>query len=149
MKTTGSLMLLIPLLLSTAITTLHGQSEKTLVKSFNLNGNQFVLLDLEGNVDVKTWKGDLMRIQITVALENGTEAMLKSLVQAGRYNLKGDDATGEFVVTAPGLQRKVTVRGKELVENISYTVFAPENVTVRLNDSASTSKEDVKIPNQF
>ena len=90
-----------------------------------------------------------MQIQITVGIENGTEAMLKSLVQAGRYNLKGDDGTGEMVVTAPGLQRKVTVRGQELAENISYTIFAPENVNVRLANSATTSKEDVKSPSQL
>ena len=130
--------------------TLHGQqAEKTLVKSFNLKGNQFVLLDLDGNVEVKEWNNGLMRVQITVALENGTEAMLKSLVQAGRYNLKGDDTSGEFKVVAPGLQRKVTVRGHELVENISYTIFAPEKVNVRLNNQASTSKGDVKLPAQL
>jgi hypothetical protein len=130
--------------------TLHGQqTEKTLVKSFNLKGNQFVLLDLDGNVEVKEWNNELMRVQINVALENGTEAMLKSLVQAGRYNLKSDDSTGEFKVVAPGLQRKVTVRGQELVENISYTIFAPGKVNVRLTNEASTSKDGVKLPSQL
>lgn len=150
MKTTSSLILLIPLLLATTITSLHGQqSEKTLVKSFNLKGNQFVLLDLDGNVEVKEWTNGLMQVQITVGLQNGTDAMLKSLVQAGRYNLKGDDSTGEFKVVAPGLQRKVTVRGNELEESISYTVFAPKDVNIRISNEASTSKDDVKLPSQF
>lgn len=149
MKTIGSFILLISMFLLTTSSTLLGQTEKTLVKSFNLEGNQFVQLNLDGNVEVKEWSKNLMQVQIKVGIENGTEAMLKSLVQAGRYNLKSDDSTGEFKVTAPGLNRKVTVRGQELAENISYTIFAPENVNIRLNNSATSSKEDVKSPSQL
>ncbi len=146
--TTGSLIFCISFLLLATVS--HGQqAEKTLVKSFNLKGNQVVLLDLDGNVEVKEWNNELMRVQITVALQNGTEAMLKSLVQAGRYNLDSDDSTGEYKVLAPGLQRKVTVRGNELAENISYTIFAPSKVAVKLKNEASTNKEDVKIVSQF
>lgn len=149
MKTSiASLIFCFSFLFGTTIS--HGQqAEKTLVKSFNLKGNQLVLLDLAGNVEVKEWNNELMRIQITVGLENGTEAMLKSLVQAGRYNLDSDDTTGEFTVLAPGLQRKVTVRGNELLENISYTIFAPAKVSIKLLDNTSTSKEDVKVASQF
>jgi hypothetical protein len=141
MKAIKKIYLLVPLLLSLTIS--YGQqAEKTFVKSFNLKGAQVVLLDLDGKIEVKEWSNNnLMRVQINVGLENGTEAMLKSLVQAGRYNLNSNDETGEYKVFAPGLARQVKFRGQELLENISYTVFAPENVTIRLNEEASTAVE--------
>jgi len=43
-------------------TTMFGQSktEKTLVKSFNLKGNNTVTLDLDGDIEVQEWKGEIM-----------------------------------------------------------------------------------------
>lgn len=139
MKTIKNLFLIVPLLFSMSLS--HGQeAEKTFVKSFNLKGAQVVLLDLDGKIEVKEWNNkNLMRVQINVGLENATEATLKSLVQAGRYNLKSNDETGTYKVSAPGLARKVIFRGNELQEKITYTVYAPENVTIKLNDEASTA----------
>jgi len=117
-------------------------AEKTLVKSFNLKGDHAVLLDLDGNVDVQEWNGDLLRIQINLAVDNGSAAMLKSLIIAGRYNLKSKSEGGETTITAPGMNKDVKIRGKELLETISYTVFAPSDVSVRIADESSTNLED-------
>lgn len=139
MKAIKKLSLLVPLLFSIVITN-GQQAEKTFVKSFNVKDVQLVLLDLDGKIEVKEWNNsDLMRVQIKVGLENGTVAMLKSLVEAGRYNLHSNDESGDYKVFAPGLARQVKFRGQDLLENISYTVFAPENVTIKLNNEVSTA----------
>ncbi len=117
-------------------------AEKTLVKSFNLKGDKALLLDLEGDVDVQEWKGDLVRIQINLSIENGTAAMLKSLIIAGRYNLKGENKDGELIVSAPGMLKEVKLRGKKLMEDISYTIFAPSDVMVRMADESSTKLDN-------
>jgi len=114
-------------------------TEKTFVKSFNFENQQEILLDLAGDVEIQQWSNSLMRVQITIALPNGTEAMLKSLIRAGRYNLQAQAEDGHTLVQAPNLLRKVTVGGKELQENISYTVFAPKNLTVKLAKKESAS----------
>lgn len=116
-------------------------TEKTLVKSFNLQGNQVVVLDLEGTVVVKTWSNDIMRVQMTISQKNTSEAILKSLIKAGRYNLKSSVEENGLMVSAPGLQREVMIRGKLLEDTISYIVFAPENVLVKQANEASTSSE--------
>jgi len=139
-------------LLTLLITSLcFGQvAEKTLVKSFNLKGDKALLLDLKGDVDVQEWNGDLVRIQINLALENGTAAMLKSLIIAGRYNLKGENKGGELIVSAPGMLKEVKLRGKKLMEDISYTIFAPSDVMVRIADESSTKLEnDEKTPSSL
>lgn len=136
-KTVNTLILL---LIATTFTFAQ-EAEKTLVKSFNLQGNQVVVLDLEGAIEVKTWSNDIMRVQMTISHKNTSEAILKSLIKAGRYNLKSEIEEDGLKVTAPGLQREVTIRGKLLDDSVSYVVFAPENVLVKKSNEASTSTD--------
>lgn len=125
-------------LLLLATSGLFAQSvEKTLVRSFNLQGAQEVALEVDASVEVKTWSQKIMRIQINVGLEHGSESMLRSLVQAGRYNLKGEMLDGLYTVTVPGLAREVRVNGSILPENLSYVIFVPENVHVDILSSSS------------
>lgn len=115
------------------------QSEKTLVKSFPLEASQTVSLDLPGAIKVKTWDGDLLRIQMTITLQNGNEAVLKSLISAGRYNLIAKVNGSTMNVTAPSLAREVQIGGKALGDNVTFLVFAPKNISVKLPTSTSTT----------
>lgn len=114
-------------------------AEKTLVKSFNLKGMNVVTLDLPGEVEVKQWNNPIMRVQMTIEIEHVKEATLKSLIKAGRYNLQSKEGEEEYAVSAPNMNRTVKIGGQELKENISYVVFAPEDVMVKLADSTSAS----------
>ncbi len=118
----------------------HAQSaEKTLVKSFNLKGNNVVQLDLDGDIEVKEWDNPIMRIQISVSIENSNSTILKALVKAGRYNLASAEENGEYRVFAPGVDREVKIKGTALTENLSYIVFAPKDVLVKTRMDATTS----------
>lgn len=114
--------------------------EKTFVKAFNLQGAQDVTLQFNGAVDVQTWSQPIARIQMTVQVERGTDTMLRSLTQAGRYNLLGkllEDGT--FAISTPGLARAMHVNGQTLVEGVSYVVFVPENVRVTVDNTTSAA----------
>lgn len=138
MKATRQILLFLVLWGATA--GLLAQSiEKTLVRSFNLEGAPAVTLQLDGPVHVQTWSDDILRVQMTVTLDRGSEAMLRSLVQAGRYNLHGDLVEAEYHIHAPGLAREVRVNGQPLAERVTFTVFAPENVRVEIEDGASAA----------
>lgn len=126
------------LLCATSLCIGQQQAEKVLVKSFNLQGNQVVVLDLNGPVEVKSWGSDVLRVQMTISLPNGTDAMLKSLVEAGRYNLKGIAEKEGMKIGLPGLDREVKVRGTKLEEAFSFMVYAPENVVVKMANEASS-----------
>lgn len=136
MKTRMSFLLL-PLLLTVApIQAQH--AEKTLVKSFNLSGQSAVFLDLAGEVKVTTWKEPQMRIQMTITLQNGSETMLKSLVTAGRYNLNTKSENGKSSIVAPGLEKQIKLgNGQLLGEQVTYEVFAPENLTISIREVES------------
>ncbi|MCB0522421.1 MAG: hypothetical protein H6577_26140 [Lewinellaceae bacterium] len=132
---TRILFLSIPLLLSTVASN-GQQAEKTLVKAFNLQGSKAVLLNVAGQADVKEWNQEQVRIMMTVTLEQGSEQVLKSLVQSGRYNLQSVEENGVFVISAPGLEKQIKMSGgKEIHENISFEVFVPHNVLLSLKDT--------------
>ena len=113
------------------------QAEKTFVKSFNTEGHINVLLDLPGKVEVKTWNNDIVRIQMTVALPHGNDALLTSLVEAGRYNLRSASGAEGLTIYLPGLTKEVSIRGKALEEQFSFIVFAPEKIGVKLVGKAA------------
>ena len=137
MKTRMSFFLL-PLLLTVAPSQAQ-HAEKTLVKSFNLNGQTAIFLDLDGVVNVTTWNEPQMRIQMTIILQNGSETMLKSLVTAGRYNLNTKVENGAFSIVAPGLERQIKLgNGQLLGEQITYEVFAPKDVSISTRSTEAT-----------
>ncbi len=121
----------IPFLLAASLLTAQTSVEKNLVKSFNLQGEQLVMVDLPGPVAIQTWDQDLMRVQLTVRLSNGSENLLKSLVMAGRYNLKGEVTADGFLISCPGLAKTVTVQGQELEESFEFSVWLPKKVTAK------------------
>ena len=139
MKTTTKFLSVLFLLFAMTTTVFSQSVEKTLVKSFNLKGKQTVVLNVEGNVDVQEWNKDIMRIQMSIELSNGTSSMLKSLVQARRYNIVSAVDGEALNINVPGLSKTVTVGGQTLTEKITYTVFAPSNVEVKLSNTASAS----------
>ena len=108
------------------------QAEKTLVKSFNLQGNQVVALQMDGPIEVATWDNNFLRVQMEVSLEQGSEALLKSLVRAGRYNLSHEVGEDSFQVKAPKMNHEVKIGGRPLEDKVSYKVFAPKDVLVKV-----------------
>ncbi|HHH50246.1 MAG TPA: hypothetical protein ENK52_04630 [Saprospiraceae bacterium] len=134
MKKIKTILTVIPLMLVTGL--IFGQQvEKTLVKAFNLQGKQFVALDLDGQVEVSTWSNDIMRIQMEISFE-GTNAMLKSRIKSGRYRLFSKVEGDKFIVFVPGVNKKA------LKEKIVYKVFVPELVQVELENEVLSEKGD-------
>jgi hypothetical protein len=124
------------LLLTTGL--IAQQAEKTLVKAFNLQGHQLIEVDLEGPVEVRTWNQKILRVQMRIQLENGSNNLLKSLVQIGRYNLKSGMGEAGYQIYAPNLDREVKIGGQLIKENLTYVIYAPEGVQLKLPNEAST-----------
>ncbi|MGB1120714.1 MAG: hypothetical protein ACPG3Z_01880, partial [Saprospiraceae bacterium] len=92
-------MTFITLILATSFT--YGQTEKTVVKTFNLQGSTSVVLDLNGDVEVQEWSESTLRIHMNIKLENSNVHMLKYLLTQGRYNLKLDNTDAGVMITSP------------------------------------------------
>ncbi|MFN7117625.1 MAG: hypothetical protein ACK4TA_12560 [Saprospiraceae bacterium] len=129
------------LLLGIASIAIAQSAEKTLVKSFPVE-TQAVSLNLVGATEVKIWENDLLRVQMTVTLYNGNEAILKSLISAGRYNLVANVENGQTVITLPAMEREVQIGGKALRDDVTFVIYAPKNVSVKLPTANSTSSSN-------
>lgn len=118
--------------------------EKTLVKSFNLHGNDVIDLALKGDIEVKEWNSSVVRVEMLITLENGNEMLLKSLIKAGRYNLVSKETEDAYEIKIPGLDRDVTVKGKTLVDKVSYVISVPTDVNIRETEAATVLVEGGK-----
>lgn len=123
------------------------QVEKTLVKSFNLESKTAVAFQVSGPVEVQTWNNNYLRVQMQISLDNVNEAVIKSLVQSGRYNLHSEVTDAQYKISAPGMAREVQVGGKLLEEKVSFLIFAPDNVLIELpqleKDAAATASSSL------
>lgn len=127
-----NLFTLIILILATSFT--YAQTEKTVVKTFNLQGSTSVILNLNGDVEVQEWSESTLRVHMNIKLENSNVHMLKYLLTQGRYNLVLENTDTGVTITSPGRDKDVIINkeGDKLSEAIKYTVFVPQNVATEI-----------------
>ncbi len=130
MKRAFTISLLASFLLPTCL--LFAQVDKTLIKSFNLQGQSAMTLDLRHPVEVRNWTNESVQIQMNIHFPNGTESSLKSLIQTGRYNMVSESNEQGLQIKCPSLQRAVTYNGGSLNEVISFVVFVPVGTVVTI-----------------
>ncbi len=133
------------LMIATSISLLNAQNvtEKTLCKSFNLQGKQQLRVEF-ANVEIRTWNEPTARIEMTITCENVSEAMLKSLITAGRYNVLSNADNESLVLSAPAMQKTVKLNGQDLKENVKYVLNVPKEIAVT-NTNLSNAKVNTKL----
>ncbi len=109
-------------------------AEKTFVKSFNPSGQEHILIDLPGNVQVKRWSNAVVQVQMNVQLDRGSNAQLKALARTGRYRLSSKLEGEDFVIFAPGLEKIIRINDQAVSENISYLIYLPGDINVQLTN---------------
>jgi hypothetical protein len=134
------------LLLATPLFATAQSAEKTFSKSFNTESKSQVSFELPGAVDLKVWKNAYIRIEITVGLASGNTALLNELANVGRYNLVSKPEDDMLVISAPNLQKQVRIKGETLKETLSYVVYVPEGIKVKLTETEALTAA-VKVNN--
>ena len=112
--------------------TLIAQGEKTLVKTLDPKNADFVVFNLPTNTTFRQptkWDNNTLRIELEVHA-NMTEDVMEQLIKASRYTFDGAFIDGVFTITAPNLEKKVTIKQVDLVEKIYVNVTAPHNYTL-------------------
>lgn len=135
--------ILILLLVSNVV---FAQAQRTFVKSFNLKGDNFVTLHLDGLVVVKEWDETFVRVLTNVTYDNANDTALRFFAQKGRYRLSMTASSGATISSAIHTNQ-IKYQGQELYEIITYTVFIPKNVQaiVREKEESETkSSADLK-----
>jgi hypothetical protein len=126
----------LPLLILLALPFFAGAQSigKTFNKSFNADEKGVLRLDLPGQLDLKIWDNPTIRFEINVSIPSGNSSMLNELANVGRYNLiaRSIDADDALMISAPNLQKKVTIKGVPLREEITYTIYAPKTMKIEM-----------------
>lgn len=105
---------------------------QTTVKTFDPEGAAIIKLDFKyKKADDQKWDKETVRIQLEIHT-NMPEEVMKQLVKAGRYNLDGKRVGDEFVISAPNIEKSVTVGGVTLDDQIYVHVERP--VWMQLSD---------------
>jgi len=117
---------------------------KTFNKAFNTDGQSVITLDLPGTIDIKVWDNPTVRIEISVSLPSGNNAMLNELATVGRYNLVAKSTLTRMLITAPNMAKQVRVKGETIKETLTFVVFVPKDVKIEMHNTevlADTKKE--------
>ena len=120
--------------LMTLTQTTWAQSQKTLIKSLPIEGASIVA-DLGGTVQTTEWDKDFVRITATVDVKNFSEEILKRLFAVGRYEIVATTKDGVTTLTMPKLATKVTIRGQQLLEEVTYEISVPRGMSLEIKES--------------
>jgi hypothetical protein len=100
-------------------------SDKTLIKTLDPSEATSVVIDFKAaQINPQPWDGMGFRIELIIK-SNMPLHVLEQLVKAGRYTLEGVKDGDTYFVNAPNLEKNVSVRGKDLEEEISVSVKTP------------------------
>jgi hypothetical protein len=109
----------------------NAQMQKSLIKTFNLNGATVVMLDLKGEVLLKPADNTALRLQTDIDLKNGNISLFQAFLAKKRYDVQTKAENGTFTLTAPD-RENVKIGGQDLQETVSYTLYVPDNVTTKM-----------------
>jgi hypothetical protein len=117
-------------------------SEKVLVKTMDTEGASQIVFDFRHKeINSEKWDRQSIRLQLEI-YANMPESILAQLVKAGRYNLEGHKEGDFFYITAPNLEKSVTIGGKQLEEQIVVNVQMPDYLEL-LGDKISVSPDKI------
>lgn len=124
------------------------QSNKTLVKTIDPDGATSIAFKFEYKKLIpKKWDHKSVRIQMEIH-SNISETLLSQLIKAGRYNLEGKKEGDRYFVTAPNFQKKLTIGGKSVEEEIILNVDVPEFLTIsedEIKHSSNYKRSNPKV----
>jgi hypothetical protein len=114
----------LPILLSAQVST-------SLNQSFNIDAAQFISIQVNSpNLEVKYTKGTRILVETKISLSIDNSTLLHFITQKGRYDLikKLDVNTKCLKLVPKNKQDLILIKGKELQENISYTIYIPKKI---------------------
>ena len=129
-------------LLATSTPLCAQTAAKTFNKTFNTDGQSIITLDLPGTIDLKVWDNPTVRIEISVSLPSGNNAMLNELATVGRYNLVSKSTPTQLVITAPNMAKQVRVKGEIIRETLTFVVFVPKDLKIEMHNTEALA--DIK-----
>jgi hypothetical protein len=100
-------------------------------QSFNIDAAQFISIQVNNpNLTIKYTQGTRILVETKVSLSVDNLTLLNFITQQGRYDLikKVDPNTKCLTLVLKNKQDLILIKGKELKEKISYTIYIPREL---------------------
>ncbi len=133
MKRFISILLLIIAFVSSTV----AQAEKEMVKSISLDYMNHVMFALPGDINLSEWDNDFIKVTTKLNVPNFPSSIVDRLVLVGRYRLAIEEQGDQLIITMPKVKTYVTVKGVDLVENLSFEIKIPAGFSVSIKDSTN------------
>jgi hypothetical protein len=109
----------------------QAQVEKTIIKSFAAEGSH-ITVELPGQVEVKHWDKDIVRITLTVSTDNAGEEILKKLITFGRYEMSLSKLNGFCSISMPKIcANNVFIDGEHINEFFKFELQLPHGMEIK------------------
>ncbi|MBL4648488.1 MAG: hypothetical protein JKY03_02065 [Aureispira sp.] len=128
MKTTIFFILIISLL---NFSNSYAQANLKFNQTFSSMNAVHVDLDIKSNdIIIKTIKGSRIVIEMLINISSPNMNLLEFIAEGGRYDLKKsfNDETKTLILTAKKHKDIITIKGKEIKEEVSYVIYLPESM---------------------
>ena len=106
-----------------------GQSQKTLIKSFNVNVDE-VTINIDCPKTIYSWDKPYIKVELSVTTNFKAEIM-DILVKNGRYKLESSFENNKLVVSLPNLKNKMKIGDVDLIESFKIKVWIPNYSEVK------------------
>jgi len=132
------------IMISLFSTAIFGQKclKKVLTTTVQPGESNLVFFNLPGEVDVKVWDRDYIKIEIKVKTNLDNEEVFQYLKESGRYNIEQDYNSYYFLVlNLPNIREEVLVNGNELEESFKFQVTVPWDIDIDPGDQSDLAIE--------
>jgi len=112
-------------------TILSAQVSTSLNQSFKTSEAQSISIQVNSpNLKVKYIQGTRILVETKINLSTNNSTLLDFITQKGRYDLikELDPQTKCLKLVPKNKQDIIVIKGKELQENISYTIYIPKEM---------------------
>lgn len=113
------------------------QAARTIVKSIPMDGAVAAVFDAPGQVQTTTWNNDFIRVNTKITTPNFQDQYLKRLVSLGRYRLETEVKDGRLYIRMPKIEHPVSIKGEQLIEELSYDISVPEGLEIEFVNEPS------------
>lgn len=110
------------------ITVASSQAVQRYHQSFEVDQVNAIDIQLEGNVQVETWAGNTVLVEVYVTTANGSSAILTHLQKQGRFDLQFiADGNKALLSKKDVIRQPIKTKGVELDETVKYLISIPDS----------------------
>ena len=109
---------------------IQAQASLKFNETFPSNNAVKINLDVENDkIEVKTIKGSRIVVETMITISSPNDRLLEFIAEGGRYKLEHhfDEGKNEMNLVSKKNKDIITIKGKEIEEHFTYTIYVPES----------------------